>query len=223
MSTNSFAVTGEFFDLPTLKGFEEAELINDNDELYVRAVKKDDVNEWYYYAGKTDYEGIYATAEDLLNKELIEKELDEAMEYDSFLEEYSSSFEQNKVTGYKYVAFNSIYNYDSYKEYEKLARIPTKSNYIYVRATSTVSMEDCEIIFNKVMSTIDIKEYDEELFHGLTVDFAVREDIPEYEPVKRVTKGFIIIPPALVIAVVLTVIFTVRDDRKSRKQQTEDN
>ncbi len=233
LSINSFAITGKYFDLPVLDDFDEEAVILNENEQYVRAKKTEPYCLECTYTVRVDrYEGIYLTAEDLFDKEKLEKELDDECEFDSQFEDGSFSVAFNSVSNYTYVEISSIYDYmadSGYKDYKKIARIPTESYYITVEVVSSISQEDCERVFDEIIKTIDIVDFDNNLVSNVPVDKTVEPDKNETqsetggtdEP-ERVTKSFSVTIKGLPFVVVAVVVALHVNERKKRNKTTED-
>ncbi len=168
-------------------------------------------------------------AKELFDEELMKNELEEYKNGDEHFESGHYGYEQNEAKGYKYpfirwsYDFTTLYNH---KEYHKSACVPTSSYYcIYVEVTSTVSAEDCESLFNEVMSTIEIENYDSSVQDSLDIEFSVNEDVIPYvaTPAPTVTRGFSIkfdIIPIIIFLIVIIVVVAVK--KKKEKKSAED-
>ncbi len=232
-SINSFAITGKYFDLPVLDDFDEEAVILNENEQYVRAKKSEPYCLECTYAVRVDeYEGIYLTADDLFDKAKLEKELDDEREFSSQFEDGSFSVAFNSISKYTYVEISSIYDYmadSGYKEYKTIARIPTEFYYVTVEVASTISQEDCEKVFDEIMKTIDIKEFDDGLVSNVPVDKTVEPDknatqseTGGAEEPERVTKSFSVTIKGLPLVVVAVVVALLVNERKKRNKTTED-
>ncbi len=187
MSVSSFALEGKYFDLPTVDGFCEIENTEEYfSSGYLQAVKADkQVNETYISgygveARTYEYFSKFISAQDIFDSEILENMVLE-VEKESDVEIEKCHFEknQNDVSKYKYAAIFTEADISTPEEQRMwhlvTAYIPANDYVVVVHVSGIDSMENVEKIFEEILSTINVHDYNPELLKDVKINGAIDE------------------------------------------------